>query len=268
MYIGVDIGGTKTLVAVIGHDGVIRETKKFPTPKEYDHFLLELKHTAHHLEHKDFKAGAVAVPGKIDRKHGVALDLGNLPWHHEHVQRDVERIFHCPMAIDNDANLAGLSEAMLHKKAQSVLYVTVSTGIGTGAIFEQRISPALEDMEGGRIMLPFKGKLVMWEKFASGRAIYEHFNKKAMDITSDADWKYICRNLALGFFENIAIVQPDLIIIGGSVGTYFERYEHILQAELKKFETPLTPIPKIIKAKRPEEAVVYGCYDLARQIYG
>lgn len=268
MYVGVDIGGTKTLVAVIGADGKIRESVKFPTPKDYHHFVLELAHTAHHLEHKDFKAGAVAIPGRIDRKHGLAVQLGNLPWRNERVQHDTEKIFKCPMAIENDAKLAGLSEAMLHKDKESVLYITVSTGIGTGVIYKQKIDPSLEDMEGGRILLPFKGKLIMWEKFASGKAIYEHFNKKAMDITDEKDWRYIVRNLALGFAHNIAIVQPDLVIIGGSVGTYFDRYEHLLLEELKKYDTPLTPIPKIVQAKRPEEAVVYGCYDLARQIYG
>ncbi|MDB5175367.1 MAG: hypothetical protein JWM81_225 [Candidatus Saccharibacteria bacterium] len=268
MIVGVDIGGTKTLVAVLTNAGVIHESRKFPTPKNYDHFLLELAHAVHHLETKDFKAAGVAVPGRIDRKHGSFKALGNLPWKNEHIQADCEKILKCPVVIDNDANLGGLSEAMLNKQAEKVLYITVSTGIGTGVIYQQRISEELADIEGGAIMLPFNNQLVKWEKFASGRAIYEHFNKKAQDITAEADWKYIVRNLALGFFENIVVVQPDLVIVGGSVGTYFDRYEHLLVAELKKFETPLTPIPKIIQAKRPEEAVVYGCYDLASQIYG
>ena len=268
MYIGVDIGGTKTLVAVLTDAGKIVESKKFPTPKTYDNFVLELAHAVHHLEHHDFKAAGVAAPGRIDRKHGIALDFGNLSWHHVPLQADCERLLKCPVVIDNDANLGALSEALLHKDKKTVLYVTISTGIGTGVIYQGKIEPALANMEGGSIELPFKGRRTKWESFASGRAIYRHFNKKAKDIYDDADWRHIVRNLALGFFELIAIIQPDMIIIGGSVGVYFDRYHTLLVDELKKHELPLIPMPEIVQAQRPEEAVVYGCYDLAKQTFG
>jgi predicted NBD/HSP70 family sugar kinase len=267
MYLGVDIGGTKTLVAVLNNEGRIVESVKFPTPKVYSNFILELAHTIHHLEHKDFKAAGVAAPGRIDRKNGVVLELGNLAWKNLPLQADCEKIMHCPVVVENDANLAGLSEAMLHKDVDKVLYVTVSTGIGTGYVYKQRLDPALLDGEGGHLLLPFKGKLTKWEKFASGKAIYNHFGKKAADIHDEADWKHIVRNLSLGFFELIAVIQPDLIIIGGSIGTYYDRYGDLLEAELKKREVPVISIPKIVQAQRPEEAVVFGCYEIAKQTF-
>lgn len=268
MYVGIDIGGTKTLVAVLTNAGKIVESIKFPTPKTYSNFLLELAHTVHHLEHKEFIAGGVAAPGRIDRKHGRVIDLGNLSWTNFPLQADCEKIVKCPVVIENDANLAGLSEAMLHKEMDKVLYVTISTGIGTGLVYKQELDPATLDGEGGQIRLPYRGRITKWETFASGRAIYEHFGKKAADIHDEADWKHIVRNLSLGFFELNAVYQPDLIIIGGSIGTYFDRWGHILQAELEKRKVPVISIPKIVQAQRPEEAVVYGCYDLAKQVYG
>lgn len=269
MYIGVDIGGTKTLLAVLNEQGEIREEVKFPTPKNYDHFLLELRHTLAHLKQQDFKAGAVAVPGRLDRKHGRLLSLANLPWKNKPIQADCERIFACPIVIENDANLAGLSEAMLHKEYDRVLYMTVSTGIGIGVVEKQRLDPALLDAEGGQIFLPHKDKLARWESFASGRAIYEHFGKKAMEIpASDTkSWGYVVRNLAVGLSTVIAITEPDLVVIGGSVGTYFDRYSKLLDKELKKYQVPVVKHPKIVQAGRPEKAVVYGCYDLAKQEY-
>lgn len=268
MYAGVDVGGTKTLVAVLDDNGVVRESKKFPTPRDYHHFVLELKHTVAFLTTKEFRAAGVAIPGKLDRKHGRAISLGNLPWSNVPIGADCEKIFNCPAIIENDANLAGLSEAMLQKKYKNVLYITVSTGIGSGFISNQAIVPSFADSEGGNILLPYNDKLVKWEHFASGKAIYKHFGKKAADITDEAAWKTIARHLALGLFEHIAILQPDLIIIGGSIGTYFSKYEAYLKAELKKYELPIVPIPPIVEAKRPEEAVIYGCYDLAKQTYG
>lgn len=265
---GIDIGGTKTLVAVLTNEGKIVESVKFPTPKKYSNFLLELAHTVHHLEHKDFVAGGVAAPGRINRDKGIVVDLGNLPWTNFPLQADCEKLLNCPVVIENDANLAGLSEALLHKGVERVLYVTISTGIGTGFVYKGQLDPGVINSEGGQIRLPFKGHITKWESFASGRAIYEHFGKKAADIHDEADWKHIVRNLSLGFFELIAVYQPDLIIIGGSIGSYFDRYSHLLQAELDKRAVPVITIPKLTQAQRPEEAVVYGCYDLAKQTYG
>ena len=267
MYLGVDIGGTKTLVAVLDDSGSIVEQAKFPTPSNYEHWLLELRHTAHHFEHKDFQAAGVAVPGRIDRKHGKLIRLGNLPWKNEPIQADCERILNCPVVIENDANLAALSEAMLHKEYSTVLYFTISTGIGTGVVHDQSLDPALIDSEGGNILLPYKGRLTRWEKFASGKAIVEILGKKASDINDENEWKTITRNLALGFLENMVIVQPDLVIVGGSVGAHFPKYKDYLIAELKKYELPLLTLPPIVQAQRPEEAVVFGCYDLAKQRY-
>jgi len=110
--------------------------------------------------------------------------------------------------------------------------------------------------------------LEVWENFAAGKAIYEHFGKKASEITDKADWQFIARNLSLGFFDNIAILQPDLIVVGGSIGAYFDRYGEYLIAELKRYETSLVPIPPVVKAQRPDSAVLYGCYDLAKQVHG
>jgi glucokinase len=61
------------------------------------------------------------------------------------------------------------------------------------------------------------------------------------------------------------MIQPDLIVIGGGVGTHFEKFEKPLLNELKKYENPLAPTPLIRKAVHPEEAVIYGCYELAKE---
>jgi glucokinase len=270
MYIGIDVGGTKTLVAVLNEHGVIKEQTKFPTPKKYDYFLLELRHAVAHLETQNFKAAGVAAPGRIDRRHGRVVRLSNLPWENAPLQSDCERLLHCPVVIENDANLAALSEAMLHPKNTKILYVTISTGIGTGIVDQQQLDPSMLDSEGGQVLLTSKDTLTTWEKLGAGRIIYKHFGKKAADIPASdvAAWKYIVRTMAVGLFTNIVIVQPDLVIIGGSIGTYFNRYSTLLEAELERYRLPVVKLPKLVQAQRPEEAVVYGCYDLAKQVYG
>lgn len=268
MYLGIDIGGTKTLVASLDNHGVIKESLKFATPQNYHDFLKELSLTVASLSTNTFIAAGVAVPGRLNREKGQVHALGNLPWIDIPIQRDLKKLLGIPVVIENDANLAGLSEAMLIKQYDCVLYVTISTGIGTGLITNQEIDPEMADSEGGHILLEHKGKLQTWESFASGKAIVRRFGKRASEIQDERTWKIITKDIALGLFDLIAFTQPDAVVLGGGVMTHFDKFDDLLLAELKRFETPMTPIPPILRAQRPEEAVVYGCYDIAMKTYG
>jgi glucokinase len=268
MYLAIDVGGTKTLVAAVTAAGVIKEEFRFPTPHDYDQFLQELAANVAKLSTDDFKACGIGIPGVVDHKRGLGLDFGHLPWHDVPIHRDVERIADCPVVVENDAKLAGLSEAMLLKQHQRVLYVTISTGIGTGYIVDQRIMDELSGNEGGQMLLEHHGTYQRWEDFAAGSAIVKQFGKPMSDINDERTLRTISRNIAIGMINLIAILTPDVIVIGGSVGTHFAKYSPYLQEYLEKYDNPLISLPKIIAAGRPEKAVVYGCYDIARQTYG
>lgn len=129
------------------------------------------------------------------------------------------------------------------------------------------IDRALDDSEAGQMMLEHKGKLQKWESFASGRAIVARYGKPASELDDPTAWKVLSRDFATGMLTLAAMLQPDVIIIGGGAGSHFDKFGKFLRAELKKYETPLVPIPPVIPAKNPEEAVIYGCYELARQTY-
>lgn len=268
MYLGIDIGGTKTIVACLDGDGVIQESFRFATPKLYASFLKELANTVDKLSTKTFIAAGAAFPGKLDRVQGKAIAFGNRSWHDLPVKKDFEKILHCDVMIENDANLGGLSEAMLLKDYRKVLYVTISTGIGTGFIVDKRIDPDMEDSEGGNILLEHNGKLEAWEDFASGRAIVNSFGKRASEIDDEQTWQLIAHNIAIGLIDLVAIMQPEAIVIGGSVGVYFKRFHTYLTKYMKEYENPLFTIPVLREAARPDLAVVYGCYDLVRAKYG
>lgn len=261
----IDIGGTKTLVAALDEHGVIVERIKFLTPKLYKDFKVKLSDSVASLTTKKFVACGVGAPGKIARDKGIGLAMGNLPWVRVPLKVDIAQIAHCPVSVENDANLAALSEAMLLKdKYSTVLYVTIGTGIGTGVIVNQKIEPTFADSEGGHMLLEHGGKLQKWESFASGKAIKKRFGKQAGEITEQTAWKHIAYVLSLGLFDLVTTVQPDIVVLGGGVSRHFEHFEKFLQKELEKHETPLVPIPPVKEAQRPEDAVVYGCYDLVR----
>lgn len=269
MYVGIDIGGTKTFVAILNDEGVIQNEIKFPTPNSYPHFLSELAKTWAQFGQQTFTAIGVGVPGLIDHRRGIALACGNLPWVNIPIKHDVQNITKCPTVIENDAKLAGLSEAMLLKdRFDKVLYLTISTGIGSGVIDHQKIDHSFIDIEAGQMMFERGGKYQKWEDFASGKAIVERFGKQAHEIHDQHTWRLIAADLAIGIIELIAIVQPEIIVLGGSVGRYYGRFSKFLHAQLKRYQNPLMPIPPIQEAKRPDQAVVFGCYDLAKAKYG
>ncbi len=265
MYLTIDIGGTKTLLARMKKDGKIEESIKFPTPVLYKEFLKQLTENIEKITTGKWEVVCVAAPGKIDHKTGIAVAFGNLTWKNVPIRDDVRSITRCHVLIENDAKLAALSEArLLETKYHKVTYLTVSTGIGGGTIINNVIDPNLEDAEVGHMLFEKDGVLVPWESFASGKAIVRRFGKLASEIDDPEVWKVISYDLAMGIIDVAANIQPDIIIIGGGVGSHFKKYGKFLNAELKKYESPMVPAPKVVAAKHPEEAVIYGCYELIK----
>ncbi|HYH35884.1 MAG TPA: ROK family protein [Candidatus Saccharimonadales bacterium] len=267
MYLGIDIGGTKTLAAVFNDQGEVTEKVRFPTDQDYSKFLGNLERNLADLSVKDFEYCGVGMPASVlDRSRGQGISFGNLPWRNVPMRNDVADLSGCPAVIENDTKLAGLSEATLLKDTyRRVLYVTVSTGVGFAFVADGAIDTNFGDAGGRSLLLEHDGRMMPWEDFASGRAIVERFGKKASEITDDTTWRQISHDLAQGLIMLIPTVQPEVIVVGGSVGTHFEKYGGLLAEELAKYELPLVPLPGLIGARRPEEAVIYGCYELIKQ---
>jgi predicted NBD/HSP70 family sugar kinase len=267
MYLAIDIGGSKTLVATFTPDGTLENSVKFKTPHVYPDFIAELSATINSLPQQTYTAAGVAMPGKVDRSQGIGIAFGNLPWENVPLKADIEAIVSCPVQIENDANLAGLSEARLLPEYTRALYITVSTGIGGVIISNGSIDPGTQDAEIGHILLEHDGKLMRWEEFASGRAMYAKYGKKASEIPQEdtSTWYVISRNIAVGLIDVIAMLTPEVIIVGGGVGTHLPKFHDRLVEELKIYENPMLTIPPIVQAQRPEEAVIYGCFELVKE---
>ncbi len=263
MLVAVDTGGTKTLVATYTRSGRITAEVKFPTPRDPADYMELLSTTITDMtDGKDIDAIAVAVPGQT--KKGIAIICVNLGWHNVPITAPLKKLFKCPVYLENDANLAGLAEAhALPKKYDNVLYVTISTGIGMGLIIDHTIHPALSITEPGHMVLEYDGKLRKWEDFASGRAIRATYDSYARDIKDRHVWNQIADKISRGFLVLVPAVKPDVIIIGGSIGTYFDKYEKQLQHILTRRLSPEFLPVDLRRAVHPEQAVIYGCYYFA-----
>jgi glucokinase len=264
MIIAVDIGGTKTLLAVFDDQGNIKETIKFPTNKEFVEFEKDLALNAAKLTIKQFTSGAVALRCNIDRDKGILISDDVLRWKNAPVEAKCQQIFNCQFQVENDTKLAGLSEAILLPNFNKVMYVTISTGIGTALIVGERIDVDTNDSEFGKSIYPHGGRYQKWESFASGQAMVTRYGKKAEDIDDPTIWDEISDDWAMGIINACLAYRPDVVVIGGSVGTHFAKYKEFLEEAIEDLRPREILMPPVRQAVHPEEAVVYGCYELAK----
>lgn len=261
MIIAIDTGGTKTLVARFSKRGTLEKHIKFPTPTDQLEYLEQLVHFIGKLtDKKPPECISVALPD-IGEGSFVA-QFSNLPWKNFDVVAELSPLFPDTKVIaGNDAKLGGLGEVRsMNPLPARALYVTISTGIGTGFIKNGNIDKTLAVAEGGHMVLEFDGALQEWEHFASGKAIFTIYKKYGSEITSKRTWRQITDRFSRGFLALIPLLRPEVIIIGGSMGTHFEKYGELLTGMIEERLPVTVKRPKIIQAKHPEEAVIYGCY--------
>jgi predicted NBD/HSP70 family sugar kinase len=255
----VDIGATKTLVAQFTEHGTIESQVRFLTPAHQSEFYEELLHVLKKLAPP--KLIVIGVPGIVDSL-GVVKRCGRLAWLDFDLKGLLQKDFPAlTVKIENDAKLAALSETNAIKPLpDACLYLTISTGIGEGVVKNGKLVEALKYSEAGHMMLNDEGQLKSWQNIASGQAIKQHFGKMAKDLKSPEEWKWVCEKLATGMVALIPTIQPDVIILGGSIGTHFSKFatqlQDLLEVRLPKF----IKRPQLLQAKHPEEAVIYGCY--------
>lgn len=234
---------------------------RFPTPKNTVKYLALLREALAELPIRGkVDAVAIALPGII--KDDIAIWCKNLGWQNFDIKKALGPLFDgAPIFVENDANLAGLAEARMLKPLQSsVLYVTVSTGIGTGFITDGEINKGMRCSEGGQMLVEFDGRVRQWESFASGQAIFETYGKFGSEIKSKRQWRHIADRISRGFLAIIPLSQPDIIVIGGSMGAQFKQYAEYLTGYLEEGLPPHIKRPQFIQARHPEHAVVYGGY--------
>ncbi len=261
MLVAVDTGATKTLVATFSKDGELKTSVKFPTPQDTTEYTSHLAaKIIECLAGETAAAIVIAVPGMVSGNKVVWCP--NLGWEDFAIVDALKSHFDVEIMLENDANLAGLAEARsLDPAPPSLLYITISTGIGSGVVLHGRIDPALRNSEAGHAVVEYGGASDEWENFAAGSAIYRTYGQYARDITSNDTWREIADRISRGLLAVVPTLQPDVIVFGGSIGTFFEKYSAELEQILdQKLPKKIVLRPRLLQAAHPEEAVIYGCY--------
>jgi glucokinase len=269
MYLAIDVGGSKTLLAVFSEDGEVVLKHKIATNPDYAGFLTDIKNAlTNELQNPQITYCCCAIPGAVDRKQGLGIRFGNLDWQNVPLQKDLSNILPgIPVLLEHDAALGGLHEALiLQDEYKKVLYVAPGTGIAAVLIINGKIDPDMADNEAGHMVISTdNGQPKTWEDLASGRVLKARYGQLASEIEDPAVWSSFSAGFALGLQVLISILQPEVIVVGGGVGAHLDKFKTPLETELNKLQNKMVPIPPIIQSKQPEEAVIYGCYDFIKQ---
>lgn len=265
MYIGVDIGGSKILVVAGDAQHRIHRRAKIATPQTASQGVMEIIHLIEQVAGGEaVQAIGIASPGPIDRAQGRILKTPNMSWEPVDIVKQIHNHFNVPVNLEKDADAAALSEATIGagKGHSPVLYITISTGVGTGLVIDGQIYHGAHDPEGGHQYIEAEGHIEKLETAVSGKAIKRRFKKYGYEIKDAKTWDRIAKDLALGIYNLITIMSPAVVVIGGGVGVHYHRFEKQLHTHLKSY-APLYPLPSIKPAKHMETAVAYGALILA-----
>lgn len=144
IYVVSDVGGTQIRVASYDIETLNSiKQKKIPTQSKNQLPVDRLIQSIQEIkEDHTVKAIAVAAPGFLDPNLGVVYEAPNIPgWENYPLMKILEDVFNVPVFLGNDANLAALGEWKFGAGIghQNLLYLTISTGIGSGAIINNNL---------------------------------------------------------------------------------------------------------------------------------
>jgi len=259
--LGIDLGGTKTEIIVLGVDGRELLRRRVETPKEdYGGILETVARLVRDAEAELGDRGSVGVgtPGSISRATGLLRGSNSVCLNGKPIKADLEALLGREVRITNDANCFALSEATdgAAAGAEIVFGVILGTGVGGGIVVRGHVltGPNAIAGEWGHNPLPwpkdderpgypcFAGHSGCIETFLSGPGIErDHLraNGEALtshdigaraaigDVACEATLRRYEERLARALAHVINILDPDVIVLGGGMSNVQRLYVNV-----------------------------------------
>jgi glucokinase len=260
--LSLDIGGTKLAVAVVTEDGrthglVIEPTRREEGPGVIVPRLLEIGHraiAASGIPASEISAVGISCGGPLDAETGVLTGPLHLPgWVDVPIVDLVSQEFGVPAVLANDATVGALGEFRYGaaRDVSTMVYLTISTGIGGGAVIDGRLhrGAAGNGGEFGHVMVRTGGRPCLCgrrgclECYASGTSIALRAREavaergtgsvlagipeiRSEDVVAAASagdplavelWEETIDVLSVAITDLVNVFEPDLVVLGGGV---------------------------------------------------
>ena len=298
---GIDVGGTTIKCGLFKTDGTLVEKWEIPTRTENkgEAILPDIaksildKNEEKRIFKDEISGIGVGVPGPVNA-HGDVEFAVNLFWGYKDLSQELEEMTGIPAKAGNDANVAALGEAWkgAAEGAQSVIMVTLGTGVGGGIIINGEIltgkhgaggeigHACVEHDETERCNCGNKGCL---EQYAAATGIVRLANraleaseadsvlrketvtaKAVLDAYKEGD-ALACQvmetfgdKLGRALASFACVVDPETIVIGGGVSKAGQPLIDCIQKYYEKYAFPVCRKAPIILATLGNDAGIYG----------
>lgn len=267
--IGIDIGGTRIRVGRRDGRGGFTAERTF-TPYNGDDGAAEIVKMANTIAPEGIARIGISCAGPLDFERGITYPL-NLPgWNGYLLIDELTKRLGGRAWIDNDANCAALAEWRegSGQGVSTLVYYTISTGVGTGVVLNGKVHHGAHDTEGGHQIVWADGPPCpcgsrgCLEAVVSGTGLRARFGKPAEELDDPAIWDEVAKYTAIGIANTAALLCPDIIVIGGGIIARGEQ----LFGPLRRYAAEyirLVPVPKIIPAGLDQDSGLIGAIVLA-----
>ena len=310
--LGIDIGGTKIAVGLVDAKGRQVAGDRTPTqpdtpPEKTINRMLDLCRALIRragINKESVRAIGIAFAGPMDPLEGRIKNPPNLPgWHGLPLVSMVQENLGMPTYIENDANAAALGEARFGAGVgvENMVYMTVSTGVGGGAVLDGRLyrGETGSACELGHITLVHNGRECgcgakgCLEAYASGTALAKRAKEVVRsgersvlaDLAGDVDnitaktvvqamqqgdelarrlWDETMEYLGAGVVSVVNIFNPRLVVLGGGLTNTGEiLFIPVREAVKRLAMAPLAEVVDIVPAKLGDAVGVIGAAAVA-----
>jgi glucokinase len=277
VFIGLDIGGTKIMVAAADQEGNILRRARTPTSTRLEDDLANINNMISEVAgNEEIMGMGAAIGGPLDWEQGIVSPLHQPAWRNIPLKAMMESRWGCSFHVDVDTNVAAVGEYRWGGvSAGRFLYLTLSTGMGGGFLVDGKIYRGLDGAhpEVGHQSIHFRcanlsavqcecGAPDCLEALVSGNGIRRIYGKPA-EMLSPEEWEEVAYNLGQGLRNLAALYAPDLIRIGGGVavggGEHFMRSaREVMEEHLK-----LVPSPQVALSDLGYDTALRGAIAMA-----
>lgn len=217
--------------------------------------------------------------------YGCVLSTPKQRWSGARILAPLRRRFNVPLGWDTDVNGAVLGEARwgAAQDVDPVVYLTIGTGIGGGALVNGKTIHGLLHPEMGHLpvprlpgddfpgICPFHG--ACFEGMVSGPALAERAGRPIADVSADDPiWDLAARYLAQGLAGIVYALSPRRVVLGGGVMRQPHLLPRVRQALVEAVNGYL-PIPAfsaeidsfVVSSPLDQKAGLYGALVLAER---
>ncbi len=275
MLIGVDLGGTGIQAGIV-ENGKVRKKSEMPTEagEGKERVMANIISAIEGVFDEGARGIGIGCPGLTDNEKGLIVQTPNLPLNGVNMKEVLEKRFGKPISIDNDANCYVLAEALFGagRGHGSVLGLTLGTGLGGALIIGGEVFRGGGNAgEFGHMTISYEGPESRCcgnhgciETYVGGGNIKRRTGMEPRYFFEQAEkgneqairfWKDYGKYLGVAISNYVNILDPEVIVLGGTVIRAWDRFFPSLQEEVRKRVMGGREV-KIVKAMLSDPGII------------